>query len=113
MRYSLLIGLMACLAGCAMADYNDRATPTATTPAAMTQQQQAEKARVYREQARQFREMAERRAAEAELLAQDLGPTHEAVRKSRRLALELQAKADEADALAREFRQQVPHNMYQ
>jgi len=113
MRYSPWIGLMALLAGCATADFDDRTTPAATTPAPMTQQQQAEKARVYREQARLFREMAQRRAAEAELLAQDLGPMHDAVQNKRRMAVELQAKADEADSIAREYRRQVPHNMYQ
>jgi len=108
MRFGYLFITAAMLAGCA-SDYE-----TARTEAPMANQQEvAGQARSYRDQARQFREMAERRLAEAELLARDVGTNHELVQQKRTLATELMAKADEADLKARDLRGQVPHNMVQ
>lgn len=113
MRHGLWICTALLLAGCATPDSRDPVTAPISRGAPMTQQDRAEKARVYREEARQYREMAQRRQAEADLLARDLGQGHAAVQQKRQLAMELQARADEADRISREFRQQVPHNMYQ
>lgn len=113
MRAGLWMCTAFLLAACATPDSRDPMSAPVSPGTPMTQQDRAEKSRVYHEEARQYREMAQRRQAEANLLARDLGPNHAAVNQKRQLAMELRTKADEADRISREFRQQVPHNMYQ
>jgi hypothetical protein len=92
------------------------AAPQRQVPAGVaspTQQRTADQARDRRGQAYSLAEMAERRELEADLLARERGDRDPLVEEKRRVAAELRAAAEEADAEARQLRRQVPHGMVQ
>lgn len=70
----------------------------------------AEKAFQYRQQAAELRDMARRLELEAEWYA-TVAKDEERANRSREMAKSFRATADEADQRAREYREQVPHNM--
>jgi len=111
MRYAYYFAVFALLAGCSTVGGGHSAVPE--RKAVSSQQDLADQARDYLAQAQQFREMAERRAVEAELQANELGPEHDAVKQKRKLVRELNTAADEAEQKARRLRQEVPHGMVQ
>lgn len=82
-------------------------------PSSATQQQIADQARDFRNDAYALGQMAERREMEAEVLAREVGADDPRVQDKRRLAQQLRAAADEADRQARTLRRSVPHGMVQ
>ncbi len=64
----------------------------------------------YRRQAAELRNAAARFEWEAEQYAQQAGKDSEQAQQKRELAKQTWAAAAEADALAREYRKQLPHN---
>ena len=111
MRYAYYFGVLALLAGCSTASGDRSLSPSAG--AASSQQDLADQALDQREQAYKLRDMAERRAVEAEVQANERGSQDESVQQKRKLAKDLDAAADEAEQNSRDLRQQVPHGMVQ
>lgn len=109
--YFLSLGLALVAAGCTTTDRPAGEKIVESAPP--RQQDTAQQARDYRNQAYALQDMADRRQAEADLLARDLGQGDPAVENKRRLVEELRAAADEADAKARALRENVPHGMIQ
>lgn len=64
----------------------------------------------YRQQAAQLRSLADRLEFEAAWYATQAGPDSEQAARSRSMAKDMRAAAEAADARAREYRQQLPHN---
>jgi hypothetical protein len=93
-------------AGCAGQQGGDIGT-------ASPQQDAARQSTDYRAQANQFRQMADRRQLEADLLAREVGENDPSVEKKRRLAEELRAAATDAENRAHDLSRQVPHGMVQ
>lgn len=65
----------------------------------------------YRQQAAELSALAQRYELEAMAKARELGQDAEPVAKSRELAKQLRAEAQQADELARDAQRQLPHNM--
>lgn len=65
----------------------------------------------YRQQAQRLNDLAQRYEIEADAKTRELGQDSEEVKRNRMLAKDARAEAQEADALAREYRRQLPHNM--
>ena len=105
-RTSLIVVLLLASAGCAGQQGGDVRTGS-------PQQDAARQSTDYRAQANQFREMADRRQLEADLLAREVGENDPSVEKKRRLAEELRAAAVDADNRAHDLGRQVPHGMVQ
>lgn len=98
----LVVGLVA---GCAAEGYNTAgATCGADYHCVRDQMFQ------YRQQAAEFNRMAERYAHEADIKAQQQGQDSEQVRTSQELAKKYWLQAQEADQLARDYQNQLPHN---
>ena len=66
----------------------------------------------YRQQARELSMIAERYAREADIKARELGQDSEQVRSSQEMARKFWLQAQEADELAHEYQNQLPHNVY-
>jgi hypothetical protein len=65
----------------------------------------------YRQQAAQLSALAQRYEIEAEAKARELGNDSEQVKRNRDLAMQFWAEAQQADELARQYRNQLPHNV--
>jgi len=65
----------------------------------------------YHEQALQLQVLAQQYAAEADLQAAQNGPDSEQAQRTRDLAKQMWARAQEADQRARKLRSQVPHGV--
>jgi hypothetical protein len=66
----------------------------------------------YRRQAAELNVMADRYAGEADTEARELGPNSESAKKSREMARKFSLQAREADRLAHDYAQELPHNVY-
>lgn len=66
----------------------------------------------YRRQAAELNVMADRYAGEADTKSQELGPNSEAAKKSQEMARKFSLQAQEADRLAHDYAQGLPHNVY-
>ena len=109
--YYLFLGVLIANTACAMSPEERRTGPAATRGG--SQQDMAGQAHEQRERASKLHDMAERRAVEAEVQANELGPQDTSVRQKRKLATDLDAAGDEAEQQGRDLRQQVPHGMVQ
>lgn len=103
-----LVGLSV-LVGCATGDRTS--LPTAVEGS--TQQDTADAAMRYRQEAANLREMAQRQTIEAEVLEQKEGSDSENVKRNKQLVQELLTTANAAEEKARELRKDVPHGMVQ
>ncbi len=65
----------------------------------------------YQQQAERYSALADRYQQEADFQATQLGENAPEVQKQRTLAKQYWAEWEQADALARQFRQELPHNM--
>lgn len=67
----------------------------------------------YRQQAAQLSALAQRYEMESEAKARELGKDAEQVKRSHDLARQYWSEAQEADEMARQYRNQLPHNVVQ
>jgi hypothetical protein len=65
----------------------------------------------YRQQASELQAMADRYAADAELLAKQNGEGSEQAKRSQDLAKQMWSRAQEADQRAHELQSQLPHGI--
>ena len=65
----------------------------------------------YRQEAERYGALADRYRAEADMKAVELGQNSEEVKKQQALAQHYSSESEKADALARQFRSELPHNM--
>lgn len=65
----------------------------------------------YRQQAAQLSTLAERYETEADLKTKELGNNAEEAQRQRALAKQYWTEAQQADELARQYRNRLPHNM--
>ncbi len=80
------------------------------TPAAAVSKDPGDLAFRYRLQAAELSALAQRLEFEAQWHAKQGGPDSEQAKRSREMAKEVWAAADEADQLGRQYRSQLPHN---
>lgn len=66
----------------------------------------------YRQQATELHALADRYVHEANIKSQDLGPDSDAAKKSLEMARRFSLRAQEADQLAHDYQQELPHNVY-
>lgn len=95
------------LAGCAAERTQSEATSCGTDYTCLTNT-----AFHYRQQAEYLSALAERYDLEADVNAKELGQDTPEVKHNRTLAKQFWSEAEQADELAREYRQQLPHNLY-
>lgn len=100
-----LLLLATVVAGCA----TDSAERT-IAPAAAVSKDPGDMAFRYRLQAAELHAMAQRLEFEAAWYAKQGGQDSGQAKRSQEMAKEMRAAADEADQLAREYRNQLPHN---
>ncbi len=100
-----LVLLVAVTAGCAT-DSADRPLASGTA----ISKDLGDLAFRYRLQAAELRAMAQRLEFEADWYATQGGQDSEQAKRSRAMAQQMSAAADEADQLAREYRSRLPHN---
>lgn len=107
--------ILAVPAGCTTSGSGARTpNPDAMMQLTGTQKDQADQAFHLRQQSKEFREMAERREFEADLLlASGDSSMEETVKRKQVLAQRLHAAADSLDEKAQEVQRQVPHGMMQ
>jgi hypothetical protein len=105
----VLIGL-ALFGGCGdMTTYQPVNSGTDTPAGSFSQSQAARLAWEYRKQTNELHEAARRYELEALVKAKTLGEDSDAVRRSRQLAKEFSAAAEQVDERRFEYQRQVPH----
>lgn len=97
------------VAGCA----SDGAQPYASACGAGDYSCKSHTAFQYRQQAESFGALADRYQREADLQAARLGEQSPEVQNQRKLAQQYRAESEQADAVARELRRELPHNVVQ
>lgn len=102
---SVLFLVAAVMAGCATGSFEQGAT---AGPA--ISKDPGDLAFRYRLQAAELRAVAQRLEFEAQWYAKQGGPDSEQAKRSREMAKEVWAAADEADQVGRQYRSQLPHN---
>lgn len=97
------------LAGCATNGGGPTRSSSDPMPAVASQREASDLMFKYRQQATELRALAGRYELEAQSFARVRGEGDEQVRRSLENAKTLWAAADEADQLAREYQEAVPH----
>lgn len=113
--FTSLCLVLAAPAGCTTSDLGAK-TPDSDAMMQMTGTQKDQVDFIFnlRQQAKEFREMAERRELEADLLSANGDPSvEETVKRKQALAQRLYIAADSLDEKAQEAQSQVPHGMMQ
>jgi hypothetical protein len=100
----VLVG--ATLMGCATGTTQPSATSCGSNDSCLS-----DTAFQYRQQAAQLSALAQRYEIEAEAKARELGKDAEQVKRNRDLAMQYWSEAQQADELARQYRNQLPHNV--
>lgn len=109
----LLVGSALALAitaaGCASQIGSTPAVPGTEAPTMVTQREARDLTFQYRQRAREFEELAQQMEVEAQWYGARFGEQDERAKNSRDKAKELWMAAEEADRIARTYRQQMPH----
>lgn len=102
-------GVLACsvLAGCAA----DGSQPYAATCGAADYSCKSHAAFQYRQQAESYSALAHRSQQEADIQAARFGENSPEVQNQRKLAQQYWAESEQAEELARQLREELPHNV--